>query len=517
MNNVDAPRVLFAGLLSAAVLLSNVLLLGHARATDHVLVLTISDYRHVKPLPGVRHDRKSALELAQRLGYDTRQARVLSDAELAGDGIKRAVTALTDRVREGDRLFLYYSGHGASFPVDGGCAEALVPQDAGAAAGMPSLVRTSELISALDGVRDKLLDAFVFFDACHSGGLRDLVASSGTSARSGQQQVAASRLTGKSVPMRGSGQCLNVANRSSFKAYAPPADALARGMNLSATRNFTFVAAAREDEEALDLEDQGGLATTALLQCARSGVANISGTGVVSVDELRACAQQRINALVPTITTVHRPHNLEVYSNVHKAVANVAAATVPDARPLTEAQRVANVFEQVASNSNPNLGAGAWFSRSRVPLGQPVDLHHSVRSPGFLSVLYVGSDQKDIQALLTNHPVRPLGNTLLGPTTITEPAGDNRFLVLYTREPLNLRAVLQNAKAGQKVSLSAAVTQSLACAAEGQRNATPFVGASTPCSGMRNATAFAPSKDVNGGEGAPFTGYGAWLLTVRGE
>ena len=76
---------------------------------------------------------------------------------------------------------------------------------------------------------------------------------------------------------------------------------------------------------------------------------------------------------------------------------------------------------------------------------------------------------------------------------------------------------MQNAKEGQKVTLSAAVTQGLACAVEGQRNATAFAVSGTPCSGLRNATAFAPSKDADAGEGALFAGYGAWLLTVRGE
>ncbi|WP_164885170.1 caspase family protein [Rubrivivax rivuli] len=517
MNGVRLRHRAYSILFSACSLFGLILLPSWACAADHVLVLTISDYSHVKPLPGVRHDRENALELARLLGYDTRQARSLSNAELAGDGILRAVTALTGQVREGDRLFLYYSGHGASFPVVGGCAEALVPQDAGSALGVPGLVRTSDLIKALDGVRDKLSDAFVFFDACHAGGLRDLVASSGTSARSGLQQVGTPGLTGKSVPIRGGEHCLNVANRSSFKAFAPAGDSSARGMGLSLSRNFTFVAAAREDEEALDLENQGGLATTALLQCARDGVSNISGTGIVNVDELRRCAQQRINSLVPTITSAHRPHNVEVYSNVHKALANVRISAAPGSSSVSEAERVERVFEQVASNSNPNLGASAWFSRQRVALGQPVELHYSVRNPGFLSVLYVGSDRKDIQALLSNHPVRPSSTTLLGPTTITEPAGDNRFLVLYTREPVNWTAVLNDAKAGHKVALSAAISQSIACAAEGQRNATPFTLGSGPCGALRNATAFVPSKDVTPTNHSPFVGYGAWLLTVRGE
>ena len=503
MNHARFLRTRLAALLLPALLLPAA---GPASARDHVLLLTVSEYRHVTPLPGAKLDRRNALELAERLGYDTRQARVLADAELAGDGIRRAVLSLAAEVQPGDRLFLYYSGHGTSFPADGGCAEALVPQDA---TGDPAgLVRTSELIAALDGVRDKLADAFVFFDACHAGGLRDLVAGSAGSAGSGRAAQAAPALVGRSIPVRSGAQCLKVANRSAFKAYAPPADAPARGLNLSAKRNFTFVAAAREDEEALDLQNEGGLATTALLHCARQGVANPSGTGVVSVEELRACAQARIDAVVPTISRQVRPHHLEVFSNLHKALANVRVSDPPAARPPTEAERVLNVFEQVAANSNPNLGARAWFAQEQVALGRPVDLHYSVTRPGFLSVLYVGSDRRDLQALLTNHPVGPSASTLLGPTTITEPAGDNRFLVLYTREPVDLAGVLQQARNGQKVSLSAAVSQGLACAAERQRS-------QAGCGPNRNATAFAPAAAA--AADPAFAGYGAWLLTVRGQ
>ncbi len=510
------PRSLGLGAAALACALS-ALCAPLANAADHVLIMTVSGYPKLRaPLPGAMLDGKNALALAAKLGFQTTgpNVRLLREAELSGDGIQRAVAAVAAKVETGDRLFLYFSGHGTSYPVQEGCAEALVPFDA--TPDPRDFVRTSELIRSLDGARDKLSDAFVFFDACHAGGLREVVA--GSSRAMPGQDGPENELRAKSVRIRGGEQCLTVANKSTMESYTR--EAQGRGLFTSVRRNFTFVAAARENEEALD-SAAGGLATTAMLECANRGVGNLSQTGVVSVDELRQCAQGIIDSRVPVLSKIHRPHHLEVHGNSARMLVGVQAlppATSVSAR--TDADRVEAAFEQVVANSNPNLGFRAWLSDRSVPLGTAVTLSYESKVDGYMTVLYVGSDRQHIAPLMASRRVVATPGFTIGPSTITAPAGTNRMLVLITARPIAVEAMLTSARRGDKVSLSAAVAQNLACAAGMNRNMTDF-GLKAPdipdeCR-KRNMSGFADEAPAGSAPPAAFVGYGAQLLEVIGR
>ena len=98
---------------------------GAAQARDHVLVLAISNYVQ-QPLRGVRFDADNALRLAAGLGYDTASATVLKDDALTTAGLQRALGRLSEGVAMNDRVFVYYSGHGASLREGKQCVQALV-------------------------------------------------------------------------------------------------------------------------------------------------------------------------------------------------------------------------------------------------------------------------------------------------------------------------------------------------------------------------------------------------------
>lgn len=509
-------RFHFSARRALSAVLVGVGLCAHALASDHVLIMTISEYPNLgAPLPGAAFDAKNALALAAKLGYPTSGAnvRLLKESSLSGDGIQRAVTTVASSVAQGDRLFLYFSGHGSSYPAQEGCAEALVPYDA--SLDSVSYVRTSDIIRALDGARDKLSEAFIFFDACHAGGLREVVvgASRSTAARG---TIDAPMLRTKSVPGRGGEQCLAVANKSSMASYSK--DSKSRGLANSVKRNFTFVAAARENEEALDSE-RGGLATTAMLECANKGVANTSGTGVVSMDELRACAQQVIDNSVPSISKTHRPHHIEVHGNTAKMIASVTAIPMGgQSVSMNDGDRVTAAFDQVAANSNPNLGFSASLTDNSVPVGSKVSLSYRSSVPGYLSVLYVGSDRTHIMPLLDSRLVGSSSYEVVGATTITGPIGLNQMLVLLTREPLNVRAILESAKRGEKVSISASIAQNIACLGNQQRNLTTFETTEPSGGGSCRTRNLSEIGSTAAGDPPPnFIGYGAQLLGVTGR
>ena len=496
-----------------------------ASAADHVLVMTIGAYTNITQLEGVRFDEKNALELARALGYQTSNAQIYKEGQLAGDGIQRALATTLAQVKQGDRLFFYYSGHGASFPVQGGCAEALVPFDA--TSDTSRFVRTESLVRQIDKAREMLSDAFVFFDACHAGGHRELVVSSGKGATRGAREDIpnSSLLTSKSYIPRGGEQCLKVSNKSAFKNYAdtgepPSVTTTARGMSSSVKRNFTLVAAASENEEALDQRGKGGLATTALLQCAVQGVGSTRGTGVVNVNELKLCAQQIINQTVPKISTSHKAHNIEVYANSSKTLTNIPVLAAAESTPgLDEAARTINVFEQIAANSNPNLGFGVHITADKVPLNGRVRANYSSNSAGYVTIFYVGSSRTHIVPLVANLARPAAQNAELGELTIEAPVGANEFLFVHTSQPLQgVIEIMGDAKQGRKVDLSKRISQSLACAVEGTKRDAAFSATLLPngsCQ-LRRDSSF-KAAEVNTSPIAINTGYGAVLLSITGH
>ena len=99
-------------------------------ASNHALIITVSEYRH-SPLPGVLTDRKLALELAQRFGVPMENVVELAEEQVTREGLRQALAHMNQLILPGDRLYVYFSGHGArTFSKSTGqCTESLVMQD----------------------------------------------------------------------------------------------------------------------------------------------------------------------------------------------------------------------------------------------------------------------------------------------------------------------------------------------------------------------------------------------------
>jgi hypothetical protein len=178
---------------------------------------------------------------------------------------------------------------------------------------------------------------------------------------------------------------------------------------------------------------------------------------------------------------------------------------------ISEADRALNVFAQIAANSNPNIGFTSHFTQDRIAMGSKVDLVYSARMPGYVNVLYVGSDLRDIAVLAENFPVNPAGGALLGSAMVTEPSGNNQFLVLWTRDTLNVKDILKNARDGRAM-LSAVVAQGLGCAVDSKRNTTSFIAPAGSGCNDRNSVSHPAVEFTKDG----MQGYGAARLTVAG-
>lgn len=473
-------------------------------AADHVLIMTISDYPS-KPLAGVRHDAGNALNLARKLGYDTQRATVLKDRQLEFEGFHTALRDLAARVQTNDRVFLYYSGHGASRKNDRGvCEQALVSRD-------EQLVSDADIEHAMEAIKDRLpQEVMVVFDACHSGGLNEMVVMrSAAKGGSSPRTLNTGRLESKLWVPKSGESCQNPVNFT--KAWTP--STLARSA-VNPEANFTFIAAANQREVALDDRERGGLATTSLIACLDKGVPDSDGSQSVSMMELVACAQRRINTEVPRLNSQNNskwmPHVIEVSGNQYRSIP--AKIQVGAVTQLDKAAKTRAVFSQIAENSNGNWSAEFHTHPIQVKLGEKTRFVYQTNQPGYASMLYVGSDNKDIRVLLENQPIA--AGIQSWSATIQEPAGTNTFLAIVSQRPLLLKEALSGSENGV-ARMDSVILKEILCTTEatrGNRNIAGKLVADDPClEQKRNANALV--KDSVSG----VSGYTARVLTVVGE
>ena len=92
-----------------------------AQARRHALLIGVSDYEHedISDLEGPRNDVRS-LERVLRRDWRFDRIRTLVDRNATRAAILAAISDLIRDAREGDQVFLYFSGHGTSFLHDDG-------------------------------------------------------------------------------------------------------------------------------------------------------------------------------------------------------------------------------------------------------------------------------------------------------------------------------------------------------------------------------------------------------------
>lgn len=448
-----------------------------AMARDHVLVMAISNYAQ-QPLRGVRFDADNALRMAAGLGYDTSAATVLKDNALTQSGLQRALGRLSEGVEVNDRVFVYYSGHGASLREGAQCVQALVGQDG-------ELVGLGELHAQLEAVKHRTRDVLVIIDACHSGGLSDIAVTRGLSARPAPAAESAvdAALRPKVFHTRDGEACHDPVNfsRVASAGRPPPGSRAAFPQG-----NFTFIAAANQREVALDDSERGGLATVSLLDCLQQGVADADGSGQISTTEWVACAQQRVTAAVPDFNrrrgTRWTAHTLEAYGNTARALQGIPLQPAPGngsavpavagaaagAAPAAMAEATLAAFRQLEANANAAWTAGFELP-ARVKMGTSAPVRYHSTQAGYLTIVYLGSDRRHIDVLSHNVLLQPSPGRLLGQIPITDCpggcAGANTFLFLLSQRQLDTTQLLADAREG-RLPLDATTLGRLHCATD---------------------------------------------------
>lgn len=335
----------------------------------HALIMTIGDYREGIPkLTGVKYDAETARQIARRMGVMEENIRVLRDDELTYDGMSKAFDGLESRVQEDDQVFVYYSGHGGRQLVreDGAperCAESLITVDG---VGFTD----SEVESRLKRLAQKAQKLIVLLDACHSGGV---------TTRAIKTEAKAAEFLPKYWQGKGD-----------LDTCAKPTNVTTRGIT-AATRsvgsggnNYTYIAAARDNEISFDQPGKGGVASQAWLECMNGGARDLDGSGGLSADEIRVCAQEKIDSKLSKAAGV-LPHHVSITGNTRAIIGFASTPAAPEATPAVAATSVppptpaATPVPPPSSSTKPPAGAQVAAAAPTAPPANLVPLPTPVK------------------------------------------------------------------------------------------------------------------------------------------
>ena len=164
-------------------------------ATDRALLIGVADYPNLPKrlwLRGPINDVALMREVLLIRGFhDDRIRSLVSRAGAANEptraNIVGALAELERQVAAGDRVLLYFSGHGSQQPQPAnhgqrpaeadGLDEVFLPADvrrwdgAGSAAAIPNALLDDEVGEWIDRVVDRGASVFAIFDTCHAAGM----------------------------------------------------------------------------------------------------------------------------------------------------------------------------------------------------------------------------------------------------------------------------------------------------------------------------------------------------------
>ena len=253
------------------------------RNTRHALIIGIGEYEDadVPTLRGVVHDMDSARRMARAMAVPEDHITVLRDRAATADRIRAEIDALYGRVADGDRVFIYYSGHGtrwydARIKQDG-CTEGLLAADGQALTN----VELGRRLAPLAQRADKML---VFYDACFSGGV------AGAPLRTRSLRIGGDAITAKFTRAGAPELCSQPSN------FRTRSLALAMQQEQALPQNVVHIAASRPDEVSFDSSAVGGFATASWRDCLLGEARDLDGSGAITADEVTRCAQAKVTA-----------------------------------------------------------------------------------------------------------------------------------------------------------------------------------------------------------------------------
>ena len=465
-----------------------------ARVNRHALIIGVSRYLdpNIPQLPGARIDRASATQMATAMQVPASNISYLQDDQATGANIRQALKELGDKVQDGDRVFIHYSGHGTRYndPASGGCVEALLAYEGGQSGN----ITNREITGLLQTITNKTDKLFVMYDACHSGGLVNIPPAVRTRGLGNPNDEGLLRPKFASISEE-CGRPVNVKTRNLMVELND------RG---ALPQDVIHISASRDNEISFDDEQKGGLATQFVRDCMLRDAVDLDKSGAISMEEIRQCAQAKINQRMQNDAN-YKAHNLMLSGNIgfvpawfsqaqlvsapvaqavvapavqsvvvkppqavavvtppvpapaptpSPAVAAAAPVVTPAplvVAPLTGEQALRQMFEQRDAKRNVRV----VLPKSQLKIGQDtLDMAIQSNKPGYVYVAMAGSDNKSVYMLFPNDIDQDnrieAGQALQLPRANWRvkaggPAGVNNLLIMVADGPRDMSALTTKA------------------------------------------------------------------------
>ncbi len=384
-----------------------------AWAENHALIMWIGDYGNPKSnLPGIDLDAANAKKIATAMGVPSQNMAELSNGDVTRAGMNGALRGLYSRIKDGDKVFIYFSGHGAQIEGRGTsakCTEALVVRDGG--------FFDSELQDALTQLGNKASQVVMMNDSCFSGG-----------AATKSLTKTPADWAPKFLPMGVKG---NTAVTGDYSCGDPTNTAkVARSLGTMAKDprgpQVLYIAASNDTQVSF-ATNQGSLATLAWGACMSAAQADTDRSGRINGEELRACAQSLIDKRGTKQTIMLQGNAKLPLSFVKGDDDAVAAAPAPSpaaapapaptaapapARPpaptpapaaAPTAVNAAQALVDLHAAADRSYSVQLTLARPSLRIGKDfLDFSVTTNKEGYVYLLQVGSDGKTFNVLFPN-------------------------------------------------------------------------------------------------------------------
>jgi hypothetical protein len=442
-----------AAVLAAAVAAAGAAMVAvPAHADSHALILWIGDYAEASArLPGLDNDARNARRIAEAMGVPASHITELKNRELTRAGLAAAVRGLADRIRSDDRVFVYYSGHGSQVDNAPGeakpCSEAMVAQDL-------QLYDDKALAADLRRLAAKASQVVMLNDSCFSGG---------QATRRLDLERGAQGEVPKFLPLQlgsGSRRCGEAINQSTT---------LTRTLEVVPVfgAQVLYIAAAGEDEVSF-ATPSGSPATQAWTDCLLSPATDADHSGSISGEELRACAQARIDRAQP-----QQHQTITVVGNGALPMVPVAAlASAAAQAPVSAARALADL----RASSDAAYRVALIPGQRTLRIGRDtLDFEVRTNRGGYLYVIQVGSDGQTFNLLFPNR-ADPDNRVAAGIVRLPRerwrlraggPAGTSHLIALVSAAKRDFAALMSPAGPFAQAPATGVVTRNLLVEAAG--------------------------------------------------
>ena len=292
-----------------------------ALAENHALILWIGDYGDPRAdLPGIDLDAGHAKKIAKLMGVPDRNVFEVANAQLTARNVGAALASMQERIKEGDKLFIYYSGHGTQMGARGGtgarCSEAMYVRD--------GVFMDSALQEALTRLGNKASQVVMMNDSCFSGGA---ATRSLTAAAPGDAKAKFLPADFKANTAVGTGyNCGDAINTRGMTRSLATLEKDQRGPQV-------LYVAASTDTQVSFATRKGSYATLAWAQCLADAGTDSNRSGTINGEEMRACAQGWLNRLGVKQTIMLQGNAKLPLAFTSNATGGTALASAPAAAP----------------------------------------------------------------------------------------------------------------------------------------------------------------------------------------